>query len=146
MNKASRALLRLFAVPACLAVPAACVDTSPIDYHAPPTKDAGAADAPMINSDAARVAECRACVAVDSCKADYDRCAADMRCEIWIDCLLDSFCVNIPSDLSKIPPCLTTCAVKAQIFSSDDPAVKLFRPVIFCSEDKCVQPCDIPTL
>jgi hypothetical protein len=140
-------LRRLLALPAlCAACCAlhACVDTSPIDYHAAAVMDGGIADAASINSDAARVAECKQCVTHDSCSTEYGKCEADSRCAAWYDCLLDSYCVNFPSDLSKLPPCLTACAVKAMVFSSDDPIIPLFRGVLFCTEDKCVEPCDIP--
>lgn len=141
-----RSALALCAFVAPLWALAACVDTSPIDYHAPVMHDAGVADAAKVNSDAARVSECKQCVIQDSCSAEYQKCAADSRCAAFYDCLLDSYCVNFPSDLSKLPPCLTTCGAKANIFSSDDPVVPLFRSVLFCTEDNCVQPCDIPPM
>ena len=122
----------------------ACVDTSPVDYHAPAAKDAGVRDAAPASSDASKVAECRQCVDTDSCKVEYDKCAADSRCGALIGCLLDAYCVNFPADLSMLPPCLLTCGTKANIFSSDDPVVDTFRAVLFCTEAKCVEPCDIP--
>jgi len=147
MNDVLRPLRFVLAIGASCAafwaVPA-CVDTSPIDYHAPAVKDAGVADATPVSSDAGRVAECKQCVIHDSCSTEYGKCAADSRCAEWYDCLLDSYCVNFPSDLSKLPPCLTTCAAKAMIFSSDDPIIDLFRGALFCTEDKCVDPCGIP--
>lgn len=120
-----------------------CVDTSPVDYHAPATTDAGVVDAAPVSSDAASVAECRQCIVQDSCSADYEKCAANPRCATFFGCLLDSYCLNVPSDLSKLPPCLTVCGTKANLFSSDDPVVPLYVGLLYCTEDKCKDPCGI---
>lgn len=125
-----------------LALPA-CVDTSPIDYHAPTTNDAGVVDAAPVSSDAAPIAECKQCVMQGGCTAEYEKCAANPRCGAFFGCLLDSYCLNIPSDLSKLPPCLTVCGMKANIFSSDDPVVPLYVAALYCTEDKCKDPCGI---
>jgi hypothetical protein len=145
MKNALRSLTSVLVVSAAFCAAPACVDTSPIDYHAPATEDAGIADAASASSDAARVAECRKCVVDNECTSTYDKCAADPRCKVFYDCLLDNYCVNFPGDLSKLPPCLISCGSKASILSSDDPVVDLFRGVLFCTEDKCVEPCDIPS-
>ena len=134
-------LVRMLPISASFAALQACVDTSPIDYHAPIAEDAGPRDAAPVNSDAARVVECRQCVARDSCRTEYDKCAADAKCKVFIQCLLDSYCVNIPPDLSQLPPCLVTCGLQADIKSSEDSAIVLFRPVLFCIEAHCSAPC-----
>ncbi len=122
----------------------ACVDTSPIDYHAAATNDAGVADSAPVSSDAAHLADCRQCItSQDGCSAEYEKCAANPRCATFFGCLLDSYCLNIPSDLSKLPPCLTVCGTKANLFSSDDPLVPLYVAVLYCTEDKCKDPCGI---
>jgi hypothetical protein len=137
-------LVRVLALSAAFAAFEACVDTSPIDYHAPPTIDAGPVDAAPPSSDAARVSECRQCATKDACSADYAKCTAYPKCEVFMQCLLDAYCVNFPGDLSQLPPCLLTCGITAGIKSADDPAIAPFRPLLFCIEDNCKAPCDIP--
>jgi len=136
-------LLRVLAFAAAASELSACVDTSPVDYHAPIVADAGVADAAPVNSDASRIAECRRCVTDDSCKAEWGKCTAEPRCEAFVGCLLDNYCVNFSSDPSMLPPCLTTCVAKAMIFSSDDPVVNLFRDVRDCTTSKCSDPCGV---
>jgi hypothetical protein len=136
-------LLRVLAFAAAASELSACVDTSPVDYHAPIVMDAGVADAALVNSDASRVAECRQCVTEDSCKAEWSKCTAEPRCEAFVGCLLDSYCMSFSSDLSMLPPCLLTCGAKAMLFSSDDPVVNLFRDVRECTTKKCAAPCGV---
>ena len=136
--------MRAFVTGVSFAALHACVDTSPIDYHAPATPDAGPQDAAPINSDAARVVECKQCVVDDACSAEYDKCTADPKCGVFMRCLLDAYCVNIKPDLSQIPPCLVSCGLEAGINSSEDPAIPVFRGVLFCIEDHCGGPCGNP--
>jgi hypothetical protein len=146
MKKVLAPLVRVLVVCAPLAFAAfpACVDTSPIDYHASSARDAGPEDAASGSSDASRVTDCRDCVTKETCAADYAKCAADPRCEKFMSCLLDTYCVNFPGDLSQLPPCLTTCGLQAEIKSAVDPVITLFRPVLFCTQDRCGAPCGLP--
>jgi len=139
-------LVRVLLICACFVTVEACVDTSPIDYHAPSTQDAGPSDAAPVSADAARVVECRQCVTKDACTAEYTKCTADPRCEAFMGCLLDAYCLNFPSDLTQLPACLVTCGVQTGIKSGDDPVIALFRPVLFCAQDHCAMPCGVSTM
>jgi hypothetical protein len=141
MNRSFPPLASLLALSASILSLQACIDTSPIDYRGPSMRDAGPADAASLSADASRVAECKQCVLVDSCKTDYDKCAANTKCAAFIQCLLDAYCVDFSNDLSQLPPCLLTCGPQSGIMSSEDPAIPLFRPVLFCIQDTCSAHC-----
>src|ERR1041385_1687893 len=141
MNNAFSRMLQLLAAPALISALSSCVDTSPIDYHAPPTPDAGPADAAS-TMDGALAAECRSCV-TDQCKTQYDSCTTNPTCTIFTDCMIDTYCLNLSNNLANLPPCVAACGDKAKLKSSEDPASTAFALVLFCAQDHCSDPCGI---
>jgi hypothetical protein len=109
---------------------AACVDTTPLDYHEP-TLDAGTdgsgIDATVRNA-------CRDCVTVEGapCWRDYMPCITDDRCVAFSDCLFDLGCFSFPQLQDRIT-CGQPCFQRVGVVTSSDPALQLTLPVNGCT-------------
>jgi hypothetical protein len=127
---------------ASLALVAACADTSPVDYVAP---DSGSADAQAVDA-AGLVASCRQCVTGGTCKPSYDACERDPKCEAFLSCLIDAYCLNFSmANLADAPACLGSCRAGAGIADQADPSIGTFVPVLLCAQSAsaCASECDV---
>jgi hypothetical protein len=127
---------------------AACVDTSPIDYVAPADSGAGdAGDGGLSPDVAALVPACRQCITAGACASSAAACMNDPRCEKFLQCLIDAYCLNYSlADLANPAACLTSCSAAAGITSQSDPALSSFIPVFVCAQSAgmCGAECDVP--
>jgi hypothetical protein len=132
-----------------LAMLAACVDTSPIDYVAPDLRDGateGGNDASSM--DAGLVAACKECITQGACKSQYQGCLKNQKCGFETACLVDAYCLNFSlTDIANLPACVNNCAADAGVTGQSDPAVLAFAPLIVCAQSAtgCAAVCDVGT-
>jgi len=123
-----RPVLALVVAVACTARLAACVDTTPLPYHAP-SRDADAGG-PTI--DASIRSACRACVLSGDPTCEYSACTADERCVAFSDCLFELGCFSHPELQDRIA-CGQPCFEQVGIQTNDDPALVLTLPINGCT-------------
>jgi hypothetical protein len=124
----------------------ACVDLSPLDYvDVPP--EAGVADAASCgdSSPDAATAPCDECfTSTPSCASSYTACQNDTSCGEFERCMSTTACWSSNlSNLANLPPCLTSCALKAGVGSQNSPTSVLISPLFACAQDpaRCEKAC-----
>ena len=150
-----RRALRQLGAAAAVALPLACVSTSPVAYSPPNVEDdAGttpladdASDEAVSGEGGSLIDACRTCLTTGPCQDVTNACEQNQHCGVLLDCLIDAYCLiyGLNVDLSHIPKCLQTCGVMAQITGPTDPAATLFTPVAMCAQDpgSCASACDV---
>jgi hypothetical protein len=123
---------------------AACLDFSPLPY------DGGAGDASTadVASDLGNIdalaGECATCINDGPCASEQAACNANSKCAIFSACVTASYCwMSQLSNLSSLPPCVLSCALKAGVSSQNDPGAALLAPIYTCAHDpaKCAAVC-----
>jgi hypothetical protein len=122
-----------FVVLASSAVAAACVDTSPLDFH-PKAQDA--------SIDGAAAATCRECiVGKDSpCKTEYAACLGSSTCAKLAACALRIGCFATPTFEQRVQ-CVAPCLADAGIAAGNDPGLDLALKVNDCTLKACNEAC-----
>jgi hypothetical protein len=138
MNLA-RVLIGIGLVGAAFLLPQ-CVDTTPLDYHAPPTPDATVPDGSGLDNDADT--PCRECLTDDKgpCASILTDCQKLEKCPKTVECLLDLNCFDLAALQDRITcglPCLTANGVLA----GSDPATQVLAQLNVCAVNSCSSVC-----
>jgi hypothetical protein len=121
------------------------VDTSPIDYRAPPRVPREGGAPTDAAEDGSRVAACRECLTTGACAAEFALCGANAKCAPFAECTVAAYCLNFSLvDLANLPECVLSCAVNSNILGQDDQSVVVIAPLLLCAQDaaRCGPACN----